>query len=240
MMGPSNPNAPRPPIDPYDGWDLTNRPAMLPFLAEYTNRQTGEKSGGFAWPTMVTEPLRAANELLNTPPGTMPNPQNPEQQENALTLLMSLYGGNALDGSRRMNALADTAQRYPAVMKNDFRQQPSLRHRQAVIMAALLLVQKQNRKALSPTTARLTTSISSTCRKSAPEKAHRLTAMGCILLKMKGWRRGIGMRFHLMVLASSLEAVCASTAATSTRRLNIYAVVIGQEMNRSQSTIAKP
>ena len=62
--------------------------------------------------------------------------------------------------------------------------------------------------------------------------------MGCILLKMKGWRRGIGMRFHLMVLASSLEAVCASTAATSTRRLNIYAVVIGQEMNRSQSTIA--
>jgi len=94
--------------DRYDGWDLTNRPAMFPFLAEYTNRQTGEKSGGFAWPTMVTEPLRAANELLNTPSGTLPNPQNPEQQQNALTLLMSLYGGNALNPMARVprNALA--------------------------------------------------------------------------------------------------------------------------------------
>jgi len=108
MMGPSNPNAPPPVRDPYDGWDLTNRPAMLPFLAEYTNRQTGEKSGGFAWPSMVTEPLRAANELLNTPSGTLPNPQNPEQQQNALTLLMSLYGGNALNPMARVprNALA--------------------------------------------------------------------------------------------------------------------------------------
>lgn len=111
MMGPSNPNAPPPVRDPYDGWDLTNRPAMLPFLAEYTNRQTGEKSGGFAWPSMVTEPLRAANELLNTPSGTLPNPQNPEQQQNALTLLMSLYGGNALNPMAKVpaNALASSA-----------------------------------------------------------------------------------------------------------------------------------
>ena len=85
----------------YDGWELTNRPAMLPFLAEYTNRNTGEKSGGFAMPSMVTEPINALVSLLNTPAGTMPNPQNPENQRNALTALLSLYGGNALGGMAR-------------------------------------------------------------------------------------------------------------------------------------------
>ena len=97
MMGPSNLNAPRPPIDPYDGWDLTNRPAMLPFLAEYTNRQTGEKSGGFAWPTMVTGTSAGGERTAEHTAWNHANPQNPEQQENALTLLMSLYGGNALN-----------------------------------------------------------------------------------------------------------------------------------------------
>ena len=85
----------------YDDWELTNRPAMLPFLAEYTNRNTGEKSGGFAMPSMVTEPVNALVSLLNTPAGTMPNPQSPENQRNALTALLSLYGGNALGGMAR-------------------------------------------------------------------------------------------------------------------------------------------
>lgn len=93
--------APVPATGYYDGWELTNRPAMLPFLAEYTNRNTGEKSGGFAMPSMVTEPINALVSLLNTPSGAMPNPQNPENQRNALTALLSLYGGNALGGMAR-------------------------------------------------------------------------------------------------------------------------------------------
>lgn len=93
--------APVPSTGYYDGWELTNRPAMLPFLAEYTNRNTGEKSGGFAMPSMVTEPVNALVSLLNTPAGTMPNPQSPENQRNALTALLSLYGGNALGGMAR-------------------------------------------------------------------------------------------------------------------------------------------
>ena len=83
------------------------------------------------------------------------------------------------------------------------------------------------------------TSTSSTCRKWDREGAQAY-GHGLYFAENEGVAKGIGMRFHLMVLASSLEAVCASTAATSTRRLNIYAVVIGQEMNRSQSTIASP
>ena len=47
------------PQNPYDGWDLTHSPAMLPFLAEYTNAQ-GHKAGGWAMPTMVEMRLRTA------------------------------------------------------------------------------------------------------------------------------------------------------------------------------------
>jgi hypothetical protein len=85
------------PSNSYDGWELTHRPAMLPFLAEYTNPQ-GETAGGWAMPNMVTEPVNALFRLMNTPAGTMPDPRDPQNQSDALTGLMALYGGNALKG----------------------------------------------------------------------------------------------------------------------------------------------
>ena len=92
------------PSNSYDGWELTHRPAMLPFLAEYTNQQ-GETAGGWAMPNMVTEPVNALSRLLNTPAGTMPDPRDPQNQSDALTGLMALYGGNALGGVAR-NAMS--------------------------------------------------------------------------------------------------------------------------------------
>ena len=92
------------PANSYDGWELTNRPAMLPFLAEYTNA-LGEKSGGWAMPSMVTEPVNALFRLMNTPAGTMPDPRDPQNQSDALTGLMALYGGNAVGGVAR-NAMS--------------------------------------------------------------------------------------------------------------------------------------
>ena len=92
------------PSNSYDGWELTHRPAMLPFLAEYTNPQ-GETAGGWAMPNMVTEPVNALFRLLNTPTGTMPDPRDSQNQSDALTGLMALYGGNALGGVAR-NAMS--------------------------------------------------------------------------------------------------------------------------------------
>lgn len=95
-----NPRGAPVPQNPYDGWDLTHQPAMLPFLAEYTNAQ-GDKAGGWAMPTMVEEPINALSRLLNTPAGTMPDPQDPQNRQDALTGLLSLYGGNAVGGMAR-------------------------------------------------------------------------------------------------------------------------------------------
>ena len=92
------------PSNSYDGWELTHRPAMLPFLAEYTNPQ-GETAGGWAMPNMVTEPVNALFRLMNTPAGTMPDPRDQQNQSDALTGLMALYGGNALGGVAR-NAMS--------------------------------------------------------------------------------------------------------------------------------------
>lgn len=92
------------PSNSYDGWELTHRPAMLPFLAEYTNPQ-GETAGGWAMPNMVTEPVNALFRLMNTPAGTMPDPRDSQNQSDALTGLMALYGGNALGGVAR-NAMS--------------------------------------------------------------------------------------------------------------------------------------
>ncbi len=92
------------PANSYDGWEMTHRPAMLPFLAEYTNPQ-GETAGGWAMPEMVTEPVNALSRLLNTPAGTMPDPRDQQNQSDALTGLMALYGGNALGGVAR-NAMS--------------------------------------------------------------------------------------------------------------------------------------
>lgn len=104
MADPFNPRGSPVPSNSYDGWELTHRPAMLPFLAEYTN-PLGETSGGWAMPNMVTEPVNALSRLLNTPAGTMPDPRDPQNQSDALTGLMALYGGNALGGVAR-NAMS--------------------------------------------------------------------------------------------------------------------------------------
>ena len=86
---------PAPYEDPYAGWDLIHRNAMTP-AGVY---QKGDETAyGWAWPGMVSEPVNALASLLNTPAGTMPDPQDPTNQRNALTGLMALYGGNALKG----------------------------------------------------------------------------------------------------------------------------------------------
>lgn len=83
------------PQDPYAGWDLIHRNTMTP-AGVY---QKGDETAyGWAWPSMVTEPAQAIARLLNTPAGTMPDPQDPQNQKDALTGLMALYGGNALKG----------------------------------------------------------------------------------------------------------------------------------------------
>lgn len=83
------------PQDPYAGWDLIHRNTMTP-AGVY---QKGDETAyGWAWPSMVTEPAQAIARLLNTPSGTMPDPQDPQNQKDALTGLMALYGGNALKG----------------------------------------------------------------------------------------------------------------------------------------------
>ena len=109
MADPFNPRGSPVPSNSYDGWELTHRPAMLPFLAEYTN-PLGETSGGWAMPEMVTEPVNALSRLLNTPAGTMPDPRDPQNQSDAMIGLMALYGGNAVGGVAR-NALGKSAAR---------------------------------------------------------------------------------------------------------------------------------
>ena len=89
---------------------LTHRPAMFPFLAEYT-ADDGTKSGGWAVPSMITEPLGALGRLLNTPAGTMPDPQDPQNQTDMLTALMALYGGNAMRGMAKGSGAAKAAAR---------------------------------------------------------------------------------------------------------------------------------
>lgn len=86
---------PTPYEDPYASWELIHRNTMTP-AGVY---QKGDETAyGWAWPSMVTEPAQAIASLLNTPAGTMPDPQDPTNQRNALTGLMALYGGNALKG----------------------------------------------------------------------------------------------------------------------------------------------
>lgn len=86
---------PTPYEDPYAGWDLIHRNAMTP-AGVY---QKGDDTAyGWAVPGMISEPANALYRLLDTPAGTMPNPQNEQNQHDALIGLLSLYGGNALKG----------------------------------------------------------------------------------------------------------------------------------------------
>ena len=54
-------------------------------------------------------------------------------------------------------------------------------------------VKPESKKASRPIMAARTTSTSSASIKSAPAKGRKPMGMGCILQKMKGWRRAIGM-----------------------------------------------
>lgn len=113
------PRKPSDNFDPWQGWELSARNPFLP-VGEYTN-EAGDVSAGFAMPSIVSEPVNALARLLSTPAGTMPNPQNPEMQQDALTGLLSLYGGNAVSGMARgagrnalaSKALSDTGQPSP-------------------------------------------------------------------------------------------------------------------------------
>lgn len=90
------PNA-DPNADYYKDWELTNRPAMLPFLAEYTNTKTGEKSGGMAMPSMVTSPANALWQLVG-PAGGMWDIENPQNADALREVNMATLGSNALQG----------------------------------------------------------------------------------------------------------------------------------------------
>lgn len=99
--------------DRYDGWDLTTRPAMFPFLAEYTKQDTGEKAGGWAVPRAVTEPVRAwlnlgGNSLTEDGRLGMPNPLYPGNTQDMETLLWTGFGSNALKGAARAGKSAAT------------------------------------------------------------------------------------------------------------------------------------
>lgn len=95
-----------------DPRELTYRSTMLP-LGSYRNAD-GTESPGFAWPAMITEPINALSRLAENsrlPDGRIgiPNPQNSENQQDAMTLLYSMYGGNALNGLARGAARAPMA-----------------------------------------------------------------------------------------------------------------------------------
>ena len=76
-----------------DPRELTYRSTMLP-LGSYRNAD-GTESPGFAWPAMITEPINALSRLAENsrlPDGRIgiPNPQNSENQQDAMTLLYSM------------------------------------------------------------------------------------------------------------------------------------------------------
>lgn len=83
-----------------DDRPLTFRGAIAP-LGTYANPD-GTEEAGLAWPGMITEPLNALQRLHQNSftedgrPG-IPNPQHPENLQDASTLLWSIYGGNALN-----------------------------------------------------------------------------------------------------------------------------------------------
>lgn len=84
----------------FDDPDMTYRATMLP-IASYRNPDSSERLG-LALPSMVTEPIDALYRLAQNsvfPDGRLgiPNPQNAENKNDALTGLLSLYGGNAMN-----------------------------------------------------------------------------------------------------------------------------------------------
>lgn len=96
-----------PNVNYYQDWELTNRPAMFPFLAEYTNTKTGEKSGGMAMPSMVTSPANALWQLVG-PQGGMWDIENPQNADALREVNLATLGGEAFPAITR-NALAKEA-----------------------------------------------------------------------------------------------------------------------------------
>lgn len=89
---------------------LTFRGAIAP-LGTYQNPD-GTEDVGFAWPGIITEPLKALQRLHEnsyTEDGRlgMPNPEYQGNKDDALTALLSIYAGNALNPATRLpeNAL---------------------------------------------------------------------------------------------------------------------------------------
>lgn len=100
-------------FDEGDPTDPTYRASMLP-MGTYKNPDGSERLG-FAWPGMITEPINALSRLADNsrfPDGRIgiPNPHNLDNQNDALTAVLSMYGGNALNPASRVgNALAERA-----------------------------------------------------------------------------------------------------------------------------------
>ena len=74
--------------------DPTYRASMLP-VGTYANPD-GTESIGFAWPGMIHEPLEAIGRLFGQGNFAL-GPDAPGNKEDMATLLMSIYGGNALN-----------------------------------------------------------------------------------------------------------------------------------------------
>lgn len=88
------------------------RMSMLPF-GTYGNPD-GSESLGLALPGMIHEPIAAIQRLAQNsvmPDGRLgiPNPENPDNQHDVLTGLLSLYGGNAMNPGRMLEGAAGRA-----------------------------------------------------------------------------------------------------------------------------------
>jgi len=97
---------------PETGAQPTYRMSMLPF-ATYANPD-GTESLGFAVPGMIKEPFDALQRLAENSVDengniAIPNPENPQNQQDVLTGILSMYGGNALNPARLMEGAAARA-----------------------------------------------------------------------------------------------------------------------------------
>jgi len=86
--------------------DPTYRMSMLPF-GTYPNEDGSGEHLGFAVPGMIQEPINAMMRLAQNSVDenghiAIPNPQNVENQNDVLTAILSMYGGNALSPTRLM------------------------------------------------------------------------------------------------------------------------------------------
>lgn len=103
----------------FDSPDLSYRMSMLPG-ATYRNPDGSERLE-WALPSMITEPIDALyrlgqNSVLPDGRPGIPNPQNVENQNDVLTGLFSLYGGNAMNPGRLLEGAAAKAEVAPQRM----------------------------------------------------------------------------------------------------------------------------